>query len=89
MTELLAYLAAHDIDIVSASIGSNLFGRGDGSWSSDEQPVQFAVEYARRELGILWVNSAGNAGATHYTWQGADADGDLFVEFVPGDDVFG
>jgi Subtilase family len=78
----LAFLAANNVSIVNMSL-SFTDGRGDGSsWS----PLHAAaiVRRARLDHQMLWLNSAGNRGQSHYMVSAGDADNDEFVEIFPG-----
>ena len=55
----LNYLAANDVEVAVASIGTFTESRGDGSSS-----VDMAINQSRRN-GTLWVVAAGNAGDAH------------------------
>jgi len=55
----LNYLAANDVEVAVASIGTFTASRGDGSSSLDR-----AINQSRRD-GTLWVVAAGNAGDAH------------------------
>jgi subtilisin family serine protease len=82
----------NDVSIVTASWGSPIEGRGDGTGN------QFTAEGIVRTLrqhGVLWVGSSGNDGAVHYFFTPAGPDGsDLGfgprVAWAPGnyDDSF-
>ncbi|MFZ6005657.1 MAG: S8 family serine peptidase [Actinomycetota bacterium] len=59
----LASLNAQGVDIVNASIGFTLTGRGDGSGGAGTPAGAVA---ALRDQGILYVAAAGNYGGRHY-----------------------
>src|SRR5205823_10611248 len=58
--------------------------RGDGSGGPGTEDA--TVEDARNQ-GILWVNSAGNFARIHWGGPFTDADGNGFLEWVPGDET--
>jgi subtilisin family serine protease len=58
--------------------------RGDGSGGPGTEDA--TVEDARNN-GILWVNSAGNFARIHWGGPFTDADGNGFLEWVPGDET--
>ncbi len=85
------YFIANDVDIVSRSLTARYDGAGDGTG-----PLADVIKYAV-DNGVTWFNSAGNnAGSTDSGrygsyWRGtwADADGDGWMEFAPGDESMG
>ena len=78
--QAVEWLLSQGVDIIQNSTGS-IYGPMDGS-SYDVQVVEDAVAN-----GVLWVNSAGNSGFTHYRGTFTDDDGDGYHEFAPGDEM--
>ena len=76
------WLLSQGVDIISSSTGS-LYGPKDGTGV----PSQMVEEVAAQ--GILWVNSSGNAGVSHYRGQFTDEDGDSYHEFDSDDEYLG
>ncbi len=76
------WLMAQDIDILSSSTGS-IYGRRDGK---SDLAVMVDRVFAQN---VLWVNSSGNTGYTHYRGQFTDTDGDGYHEFDSGDQYMG
>jgi subtilisin family serine protease len=74
------WLVAQGVRVISHSAGS-IYGPMDGT-SPDAVMVDQLVGD-----GIVWVNSAGNTGYTHYRGSFTDKDGDGFHEFSPGDEM--
>lgn len=85
----LASLGAAGVDIVNASIGFTLTGRGDGSGAAGTPSGAVA---ALRDQGILFVAAAGNYGGRHYQAKavGDPVQGAEFNDFVDlsGDNSF-
>jgi subtilisin family serine protease len=77
------YAKAQGISIISQSVSSYNVGRGDGSG-----PVGATVADARAN-GILWANSAGNHGQTHWTGAFSSPDADILHDWAPGDEFHG
>jgi hypothetical protein len=73
------YVIAHDIPIVNHSVGWLNAGRGDGSGGPDTP--EGIVANARAQ-GVLWVNSAGNYGQTHWSGTFSDPDGNGLHNFA-------
>jgi len=76
------WLMSQDIDILSSSTGS-IYGRRDGK---SDLAVMVDQVFAQN---VLWVNSSGNTGYTHYRAQFTDTDGDGYHEFDSGDQYMG
>jgi subtilisin family serine protease len=76
------WLLSQGVDIISSSTGS-LYGPKDGTGV----PAMMVEEVAAK--GILWVNSSGNAGVSHYRGQFTDDDGDSYHEFDTDDEYLG
>ena len=72
----------NDVDIVSMSLGF-LAGPRDGT-----SVISGEVDRAA-EAGIVWVNSAGNAAASHWGGDWGDSDSDSYLEFAPGLETIG
>lgn len=71
-----------EVDVVNASIGNPLFGRGDGSGE-----VGNAVRQSRL-AGKLWTVSAGNSGDRHFNFTGTTVDPDFGSVFQRPNDIF-
>ena len=76
------WLMSQNVDIISSSTGS-IFGRRDGT---GELAVMVDQVFAQ---DVLWVNSSGNTGITHYRAIFTDEDGDGYHEFAPEDEYMG
>lgn len=74
------WLLSQGVQIISHS-RSSMYGPMNGT-SYMAQLVDQTVA-----KGILWVNSAGNTGYTHYRAPFVDTDGDGFHEFAPRDEL--
>jgi len=68
--------------MITSSTGS-IFGR------RDNQGPHAAMVNRVFDQGILWVNSSGNTGYTHYRAQFTDRNGDGYHEFASGDQYMG
>jgi len=73
------WLIEQGVHIISHSAGS-IMGPMDGTGEDAELVDEVAAK------GILWVNSAGNEGESHYRGTFADADGDGWHEFPDGNE---
>lgn len=80
--QAVEWLLSQGVRIISHSAGS-IYGPMDGS-TEEAKWVDSIVEG-----GVLWVNSAGNTGYTHYRAAFTDTDGDGYHEFSPGDEMMG
>lgn len=78
--QAIDWLVSQGVRIISHSAGS-VYGPMDGSG-----PDALLVDQLVND-GILWVNSAGNCGYTHYRGTFTDQDGDGYHEFAPGDEM--
>jgi subtilisin family serine protease len=78
--EAVEWLVKQDVDIISHSAGSVVDPR-DGSGFM----AQLVNEVS--DMGILWVNAAGNEALSHHRGEFTDADGDGLHEFPSGDEV--
>ena len=76
------WLMSQNVDIISSSTGA-IYGPRD-----DTGPAAVMVDQVVAQ-GILWVNSSGNTGYTHYRGQFTDKDGDGYHEFGPNDEYMG
>jgi subtilisin family serine protease len=72
---------ARGAQIINFSVGYFLSGRGDGSGI-----VGSAAADARAN-GILWVSAAGNHAQEHWSGTFADANGNGYNDFAPGDET--
>ena len=70
------WLASQGVDIINFSGGGH-FGPHDGTAVLDR-----FVDYMVREHGVLWVNAAGNEGASHWTGITRDRNRNGFVDSV-------
>ena len=77
--QAVAWLLEQDVHIISHSAGS-IMGPMDGTGDDAELADEVAAK------GILWVNSAGNEGESHYRGTFTDTDGDGLHEFPDGDE---
>ncbi len=78
--QAIDWLVSQGVRIISHSAGS-VYGPMDGSGPDARMVDQLVND------GILWVNSAGNCGYTHYRGTFTDKDGDGYHEFAPGDEM--
>jgi subtilisin family serine protease len=78
--QAIDWLISQGVRIISHS-GSSVYGPMDGT-GDDAVMVDQVVS-----SGVLWVNSAGNRGYTHYRASFTDSDGDGYHEFSPGDEL--
>ncbi len=76
------WLMSQGVDMISSSTGS-IFGRRDGT---GELAVMVDEVFTQ---DVLWVNSSGNTGNTHYRAVFSDRDGDGYHEFEPNDEYMG
>jgi len=76
------WLISQGVNMITSSTGST-FGRRD-----DKGPNAVMVNQIY-DQGILWVNSSGNTGYTHYRGTFTDTDEDGYHEFAPGDEYLG
>ncbi|MFM8322428.1 MAG: S8 family serine peptidase, partial [Chloroflexota bacterium] len=72
------WLLSQKVRVISHSAGS-MYGPMNGT-----SPDALMVDQIVAD-GVLWVNSAGNTGYTHYRGVFTDQDGDGFHEFAPND----
>lgn len=70
------WLASQGVDIINFSGGGH-YGPHNGSALLDR-----FVDYMVREHGVLWVNAAGNEGASHWTGMAVDRNRNGFVDSV-------
>ena len=68
------WLAEQGLDIISFS------GGGHGGPHDGTDLLDRLVDGIVERTGVLWVNAAGNEGATHWGGSAADRDGDQVVE---------
>ncbi len=80
--EAVDWLMSQNVDIITSST-STTFGRRDGKSFVSQMVDQVFSQ------GVLWVNSAGNTGYTHYRGVFTDQDGDGYHEFDRGDEFLG
>lgn len=80
--QAIDWLLSQGVRIISHS-GSSVYGPMDGTGDDAVMVDQIVAQ------GVLWVNSAGNRGYTHYRAYFEDNDGDGFHEFAPRDELMG
>ena len=78
--QAIDWLLSQGVRIISHS-GSSVYGPMDGTGDDAVMVDQIVAN------GVLWVNSAGNRGYTHYRAVFLDEDGDGYHEFSPGDEL--
>jgi subtilisin family serine protease len=76
------WLLSPDVDMISSSTGMT-FGPRDDTGPAAQMVDQVVAK------GVLWVNSSGNTGTSHYRGKFTDSDGDGYHEFAPGDEYMG
>ena len=81
MGQAVAWLMEQGVDIITNSTGSNGLTPMDGTGFVAEM-----VDEAY-DVGILWVNAAGNEATSHYRGGYADSDGNNIHEFFPDTEV--
>ncbi|MBA2725939.1 MAG: hypothetical protein H0U53_08120, partial [Actinobacteria bacterium] len=80
----VTYAKDNGIGIISSSIGSAGWSRGDGNGGTGTWD---AVVRSAVENGILWINAAGNyANGGHWSGNFSDADGDGRNDFTSSDE---
>jgi hypothetical protein len=77
----LDWIVRQDVGVISYSMGWYNAGAGDGTG-----PICADVETAAAN-DILWASAAGNAAGDHWDGFFADADGDGWHDFTPGDEI--
>jgi subtilisin family serine protease len=75
------WLAGEGVQVISFSGGGHV-GPHDGT-----APLDRLVAELTERHGILWVNAAGNEGASHWMGQTVDRDGDGGIDISDGGDV--
>ncbi|HET7727766.1 MAG TPA: S8 family serine peptidase [Candidatus Limnocylindrales bacterium] len=83
------WLISNGVRIINASYGSGYLFEGPGDGTSPFADSSYAVLNRAVAGGALWVNAAGNTGDSGWTGSYADADGDRWLEFAPGDEFAG
>ena len=78
--QAIDWLISQGVRIISHS-GSSVYGPMDGTGDDAVMVDQIVAS------GVLWVNSSGNRGYTHYRASFQDDDGDGYHEFSPGDEL--
>jgi hypothetical protein len=81
--QAIDWLLSQGVQIISHSAGS-VYGPMDGTG-----PKARLIDDVVSKHNILWVNSAGNTGYSHYRGTFTDTDGDGYHEFAPGDELMG
>ncbi len=76
------WLMSQGVDIISSSTGM-IFGPRDDTELAAQMVDQVVAK------GVLWVNSSGNSGTSHYRGKFTDKDGNGYHEFAPGDEYMG
>lgn len=79
------WMAAQGVKVINHSLGWTWTGPGNGT-SPFEWSPQSTVDYAA-SVGILMVASAGNHQVATWTGGYSDTNGNLWHEFLPGDEV--
>ena len=77
-----AYAKSQGVQIINFSVEYFNAGRGTNDPSD---PVDAIVADASAN-GILWVNSAGNDGYTHWSGTFTDSNGNQYMDWAPGDE---
>ncbi len=76
------WLMSQGVNIISSSTGM-IFGPRDDTGPAAQMVDQVVAQ------GVLWVNSSGNTGTSHYRAKFTDTDGNSYHEFAPGDEYMG
>jgi subtilisin family serine protease len=76
------WLMSQGVDMISSSTGMT-FGPRDDTGPAAQMVDQIVAQ------GVLWVNSSGNTGTSHYRAKFTDTDGNGYHEFAPGDEYMG
>lgn len=76
------WLVSQGVDMISSSTGM-IFGPRDDTGPAAQMVDQVVAR------GVLWVNSSGNTGTSHYRAKFTDTDGNGYHEFAPGDEYMG
>jgi subtilisin family serine protease/flagellar basal body-associated protein FliL len=76
------WLMSQGVDMISSSTGMT-FGPRDDTGPAAQMVDQVVAQ------GVLWVNSSGNTGTSHYRGKFTDTDGNGYHEFAPGDEYMG
>lgn len=77
LNQAAAQVVADGVSVVNCSLGFVGDSRGDGTGASDSAAAAVA---SARKAGVLWVESAGNDGADHWSGTFADADKDKLLD---------
>lgn len=81
------YMIQQGIQIVNHSRGIFNTSRADGVYNaSDAAFLPESLITKAYNAGILWVNSSGNSGATHWAGSFTDSDGDNILNFNGNDE---
>ena len=76
------WLMSQGVDMISSSTGM-IFGPRDDTGPAAQMVDQVVAQ------GVLWVNSSGNTGTSHYRGKFTDSDGNGYHEFASGDEYMG
>jgi hypothetical protein len=76
------WLMSQGVDMISSSTGMT-FGPRDDTGLAAQMVDQIVAQ------GVLWVNSSGNTGTSHYRAKFTDTDGNGYHEFAPEDEYMG
>ena len=79
------WMVAQGVDVINYSSTWTWDGPGDGTSPFTDSPLK-TVDAAVTG-GVIWVNSAGNAGQQVWLGDYEDSDSDGLIEFAPGDEV--
>jgi hypothetical protein len=87
MSDAVDYMVAQGIKIVNHSRGIFNTSRADGAYSSsDPSFLPESLITKAYNGGIVWVNSAGNSGSTHWAGAFSDTDSDGVHNFTASDE---
>ena len=84
--ETVNWMVANGVRIISASFTSGWLFDGPGDGTSGRASSFYDAVNAAAAGGILWVNSAGNAGDESWTGAWSDDDVDGLLDFADGDE---
>ena len=84
LQEITQWMISEGVTVINYSVGWTFFGPGDGTSPYSNSPM-LAVDQAATG-GIIWVNSAGNAGYDNWFAEGSDLviNNGGWVEFATG-----
>jgi len=82
LSAALNWMTDQGVSVVTMSVGFYGAGPGDGTGSLVDDITAFSIA-----SDALFVTSAGNDRRSHWQGSTADADGNGWVDFAPGDDL--